>query len=270
MYAFAAHTTWRINGASGSICSASIWPLTGRTGGLADGGTPAIPPDQAPAANTTMSAEWTRSAMRKPSARPFTTSTASIGVSSWSVAPGCDECAGERRDQEPIVDLVVVGTENRGREMRREVGFALARLGAGEPFERDAERTLEIEIEFEPRRVVARERHHQRALAPQPDRHVRGPLQFGGEVRPEALAFAIEGVKRLLARFGLESGSQHPGGGPARAAPGLAALEDIDGAADLRQAPADAQADGAAADNGDARGARSRAGLGYGGLPSLA
>ena len=180
------------------------------------------------------------------------------------------EGARQRRHQQAIVDLPIRGAENRRGEMRREMRFAPARFGSAQPREIDAERALKIEIEFEPRGVVAREREHQRALAPQAHGHARRLLQLRGEIGPQALAVAVERVERLLARLGLESGRQHPGRGPARAVPGRATVEHIDRAAGLRQAPADAQTDGAAADNGDARSDRSRAGFDDDGLPSLA
>jgi hypothetical protein len=51
---------------------------------------------------------------------------------------------------------------------------------------------------------------------------------------------------------------------------GLAALEDVDGAAGAGEPPADRQADGAAADDRDARTGNGKGGSGVdGGLPSL-
>jgi hypothetical protein len=51
---------------------------------------------------------------------------------------------------------------------------------------------------------------------------------------------------------------------------GLAALERRHRAAPLREAPADGETDGAAADDGDARAGLSMRGWDDGGLPSLA
>jgi len=56
-------------------------------------------------------------------------------------------------------------------------------------------------------------------------------------------------MQRPLARLGLDPGRQHPRRGPARAASGLAALEDIDRTAGSGKPPADRQSDDAAADN---------------------
>ena len=83
------------------------------------------------------------------------------------------------------------------------------------------------------------------------DAHARRRFELGGEIAASILAGAVERVQRQLARLGLDAGRKHAGRGPARAVPGLAALEHLDRAAGLRQPPADRQADHAAADDGD-------------------
>src|SRR5262249_2355930 len=66
-----AQTTWVKSGAAGSIRSASICPLIGRTGGSSSGPKPAMLRDHAPAASTTTSAATlVPSARTMPSTRP--------------------------------------------------------------------------------------------------------------------------------------------------------------------------------------------------------
>ena len=110
-----------------------------------------------------------------------------------------------------------------------EMRLALPRRAAGQPFERDALLALEIVVEAKLRRVVAGERDHERAFLAQPDRHARRLLQLAA--KPGHSSW----LRRLRARRSSSPGSastpggEHAGGGPARAAAGLVALEDGDG-----------------------------------------
>ena len=76
-------------------------------------------------------------------------------------------------------------------------------------------------------------------------------FEFRGEGGPSLLAPAVELQQVQLARFGLDAGGEHAGGGMAGAPADRALVEDVDPAAGLRQPPADAQPADAAADDGD-------------------
>ncbi len=149
-----------------------------------------------------------------------------------------------------------------------EIGLALARLGTGQPIQRDAMRALEIVGVAQLRRIVAVERDHQRAFLAQLDALAGSRFKLGGEARPRLLAGAAKPVQRELAGLGLDAGGQHAGRRPARALASFPALENLDRTAGLRQPPADRQADHAAADDGGLRLAARC--LAVHGLPSLA
>ena len=76
-------------------------------------------------------------------------------------------------------------------------------------------------------------------------------FQFRGEGGPSLLTPAVELQQVQLARFGLDAGGEHTGGGMTGAPADRALVEDVDPAAGLRQPPADAQPADAAADDGD-------------------
>src|SRR6185437_2698186 len=174
----------------------------------------------------------------------------------------------QRAHELAILYLMIGCRIDGGGKMGMKEGLAGTRLGAVQPVERDAVGALEIIGVAQLRRVVAIERDHQRALAPQLDALPGGGFELGGESRPGELARAIERVQRQFAGLGLDPGGEHAGRGPARALAGFAALEDLDRAARLGEAPADAQTDDAAADN---RGLGAlQKGLVLHGLPSLA
>ena len=124
-----------------------------------------------------------------------------------------------------------------------------------QPFHFQSQRAVKIEGEGELRRLVAVERHRERALAAQIHGHAGGGLELAGEFRPQIAAFHHQGQQRVLAGLGLDLRRQHPGRGPGGAVPRLAALEDRDAAPGAGEMPADGEAADAAADDRDHRGA---------------
>src|SRR5690606_14585697 len=151
--------------------------------------------------------------------------------------------------------LMVVAAVDGGRRAGAQIRLAPARLGPGQPVELESEAALEVEVEAQALDVVARERHDQGALVAVVDDGSRRRLDRAREIGPEPLALARKLQQPLLARLGLDTGGEHAGGGPCRAAAGRAAVEDRDRAAGLGQPPADAEAAHARAHDGDARAA---------------
>src|SRR6185437_9849094 len=171
------------------------------------------------------------------------------------LAASSDERRAQRAHQLAVLDLMIARAIDCGGKIGMEIRLALARLSARQPFERDAMRALEVIGVAKLRRVVAIERDHQRAFLAQLDALARGGFELGRETRPRVLAGAAEAMQSELAGLGLEAGREHAGRGPARAPSRLAALENRDRAARLREPPADRQADHAAAND---RGLRCR------------
>ena len=200
-------------------------------------------PDHAPAASTTASAGVTRRRQRarrrrgRPRCRSHRRRCARAACRR---RPGKRGAA--RRDQQAVVDLMIGRAEDRGGEIGMKMRLALARRARRQPFERDAVLALKIVSEAKLRRVVAGERDHQRAFAAQPDAHARPPAR----ARRRSPA-TIPGCARLSARrssspgSSLDAGGQHAGRRPARAAPGLVALEHRRPRARAGQTPADRQ-----------------------------
>src|SRR3954464_5877488 len=146
---------------------------------------------------------------------------------------------------------MVLRTEERADEARRQMRLPPPPPRGRQPVERQAELALEFEMMLQARAVVGVQRDDKRALRTQVHSHVAFALELGGEVRPQRLARAIEGEQLLLARFHLGAGREHAGRRVTRALPGRAALEDCHARAPLRESPADRETDDARADDGD-------------------
>src|SRR5215475_633698 len=83
-----------MSGAAASICSASIWPLTGRTGGSSGGAIPPMARDQAPAAITTTAAVTSvASASRTPITWSWVASTSVTAMCSRITTPAASAAA---------------------------------------------------------------------------------------------------------------------------------------------------------------------------------
>src|ERR1043166_997031 len=109
----------------------------------------------------------------------------------------------QRRAELAVVDLMVLGAEQRAGDAGREMRLAPSRLGPGNPFARQAEAFLKREAMLQPRLVVGREREEQRAFVAQVDSQAGGVLHLARELRPQRLARAPERDQRLLARLRL-------------------------------------------------------------------
>src|SRR5215469_739022 len=96
----------------------------------------------------------------------------------------------QRRRKLAVVDLMILGCKDRARELAGKVRLALARLGRGNPPQRQIKLPLELEMMEEPRLIVRGERDHQRPLAPQVDIDAGGLLEFFSKARPARLALA--------------------------------------------------------------------------------
>ena len=106
----------------------------------------------------------------------------------------------------------------------------------------------------QPRLIVRIQRHNERPVAPQVDRHAGRGFELGGEIRPQPLADAAERDEIFFARLGLGANRQHAGRRMARAGTGRAFVEHRDGGAALGKPPRDRKADDAGADHHDGGG----------------
>ena len=101
--------------------------------------------------------------------------------------------------------------------------------------------------------IVGGERQHQGALMAQFDVDATRAQKLISEAGPTRLAVAAERDQCLLAGLRLATGSEHAGRGVARARAGLAAVEHRDRRTARGEAPSNAKADHAGADDGNAR-----------------
>ena len=147
----------------------------------------------------------------------------------------------QRRRQLAIVDLMVFRRPHGAGELAGEVRLAPARLGGGNPLQRQAELFLMGKMMVDARLVVGGQRDDQRSFRAQFDVDAGRLQQFRREGRPARLALASERDQRVLAGFGFAAGREHPGGGMARAAAGRAAVEDVDASLPARQAATQCQ-----------------------------
>src|SRR5215472_4898938 len=90
----------------------------------------------------------------------------------------------QRRCKLAVVDLMILRSKHRARELAGKMRLALARLGRGDPLQRQIKLALELEMMKEPRLIVGSERDHQRALAPQLDVDARNLLELLRKRRP--------------------------------------------------------------------------------------
>src|SRR5262245_36338118 len=239
-----------MSGAAASICSASIWPLTGRTGGSSGGAIPPMARDQAPAAiSTTAAVTSVASASRTPITWSWVASTSVTAMCSRITTPAASAAA-RRAAASLRLSTWWSCAENRTGQLA-EMRLAPPRIAAGHPFDRQAQALLKAEPVAQPRRIVGGGRHHQRAFTPQVNGDPARRLQLGGELRPCRLGTPAEHDQGLLARLSLDIRRQHAGRRMAGAGTGHALIEHRDGRAALRQAPGDAEPDHAGADNDD-------------------
>ena len=135
-----------------------------------------MPRDQAPAASTTTSAATlTPSARTTPSARPPTIEISLTGVCSWMVAPAASAAIAQAGRELAVVDLMVLRAPHRAGELAGEMRLAPARLGGGNPLQRQAELLLMRKMMMDARLIVGGERDDQRAFRAQFDVDRRTP-----------------------------------------------------------------------------------------------
>ncbi len=147
---------------------------------------------------------------------------------------------------------MVLWAEHGARELAGQMRFFRPCRRRRQPLDRQAELLLKFQMMRQRGLIVRRQRQNERAFAAQFDVDAGRLQKLLGEGRPARLAIAAERDQRLFARLGFSAGGKHPGRGMARARPGFAAVEQQNLGA-RRQAPGDAKADHACADNDDAR-----------------
>ena len=233
--------------------SASIWPLTGRTGGRRSGGSPAIVRDQAPAASTTISAALGRAVFKYDAGGPAALHGNLLDrpmlVNCHAGRFGGDA---QRLHELAVIDLMVLRREQGASDFSRQMRLPLSRVRGRQPFERQVEMPLKLQAMRDFRLIVRGQGEHQRALAPQFDVDATRAQQLFGKGRPARLAVAAERDQRFLARLGFAACRQHAGCGMACAGSGLAAVE-YRNRCPAGEPPGDAQADNASANDGDVR-----------------
>ncbi len=164
-------------------------------------------------------------------------------------ATGHADSRGERLDERTVVDLVVRGRPHGGRNPGREQRLALPRRLAREPLDRRAVRRLEVEQPAQPKQAVAVIGHDERPLGSEPDGEAGRGFQLRREGGPPGQALAAEGVEVELLEPELHRRREHAGRRPRRAAAGRAAVQHSHGVPALREAPRDAEAGHAGADD---------------------
>ena len=165
------------------------------------------------------------------------------------LAAGPLEGDAERLGELAVVNLMVAGAEDGGDGVGVQVGLALLRFSAGQPFVAEAEALLKVEVEAQPGDIVGVQCYDQRAFGAEVDLHAGGGFQLRREGGPEFLAVAVQRKLAFLAGFDLHPGGQHAGGGVAGAKAGFTLVEDMHAASGGRETPADAEADHAGADD---------------------
>ena len=151
-----------------------------------------------------------------------------------------------------VVDLMILRREQRAGDLAGKTRLARARRRGRQPFERQTELALKLQMMRNRRLIVGSERQHQRALAAQFDVDAAHALKLLGKGRPARLALAAERDQSLFAGLGFATGRQHAGRRVACARSGLAAVEHRDRGA-AGEPPGNAEPDHAGADNDDAR-----------------
>ncbi len=84
---------------------------------------------------------------------------------------------------------MVARARHRAGDAGAQMRLAAARLGAGQPFEIEAEALLELIGKAQLLGVVAAEGDDQRALVAVADRDPGGGLELAGKIRPQTLGF---------------------------------------------------------------------------------
>ncbi len=235
--------------------SASIWPLIGRTGGaqLRRASPPIAARPGAGGQHDDVGRDLAcRRRARRRRRAPPAIEISLTGVCSRMVAParfGGDAQGGREL---AVVDLMVLRAPHRAGELAGEMRLAPARLGGGNPFQRQAELLLEREVMVEPRLVVGGQRDapacprcaaRRRCRTPSAVRRRRPASAPGcrGRARPAPprRARPRQQAASIPAAAWLAPPPAVPGRRPSTAAP----LR--------RQPPGDAEADHAGADDGD-------------------
>src|SRR5690606_35400453 len=107
-------------------------------------------------------------------------------------------CGLERREQEPVVELMIAGGEDAPGDARSEAWLQLAAVVAAQPFHRKPELPLLLVHVPQQLRIVAIDAHDQRALGAQIDARAGFGLQGGDEFGIPPQAFVAEADQRLL------------------------------------------------------------------------
>ena len=124
--------------------------------------------------------------------------------------PGARGRPGQRADDEPRVDGVVVGHVEREPHGRGERGLGAARARGQQPLGAQPEAGAQRELAVERLGLVAVAGDEQRAVLAEVDPDAARGLELGGEGGPRPGALEPEAQERLLARVGLQTGASIP------------------------------------------------------------
>ena len=187
-----------------------------------------------------------------PVARPPCTEISLTGFVLVNFCAGCLRGDAQRRGKLTVVDLMILRAEHGAGELAGQMRLLGARRRRGEPFERQAELFLKLQMMRKRRLIVGGQRQNERAFAAQFDVHAACGQQLLGKGGPARLAVAAERDQILFAGLGFGAGRKHAGRRIARASASLAAVEQQNLGAG-GQPPGNPEPDHAGADNDDAR-----------------